>query len=211
MGAQAQAAPAEPSQSQAVEAQAWKAAPAQVAQGQPLAPPAAAVRTASREAGPSAADAAEAPRMKAEVAKAVSDLAGSGAGPKVDVQATSEGLLISLTDEASFAMFASGSAEPDAKVVRIMERVAGILKGQPGAIVVRGHTDSRPFRSATYDNWRLSSARAHMAQYMLVRGGLAEGRIERIEAFADRRPKLPGNPEAAENRRIEILLRKDKS
>jgi flagellar motor protein MotB len=32
---------------------------------------------------------------------------------------------------------------------------------------VRGHTDAHPYRSRTYDNWRLSSARAQMAYYML--------------------------------------------
>ena len=57
----------------------------------------------------------------------------------------------------------------------------------PGEIVVRGHTDARPYRSATYDNWRLSSARAQMAYYMLIRGGLPEKRFERIEGYADRR------------------------
>ena len=54
----------------------------------------------------------------------------------------------------------------------------------PGAIVVRGHTDAHPYRSRTYDNWRLSSARAQMAYYMLNRGGVEEKRFERIEGFA---------------------------
>ena len=90
-----------------------------------------------------------------------------------------------------------------------MEKIAQILKSRPGVIIVRGHTDSRPYRSATYDNWRLSSARAQMAYYMLIRGGLDEKRFDRIEGYADRRPKTPAKPEAAENRRIEILLRKE--
>jgi chemotaxis protein MotB len=183
----------------------------QGAQSQSAPAQSAAARAAMRDARVAAAEVAEAAKIRNEVAKAVGEVAGAGAGPKVDVQATAEGLLISLTDEARFAMFASGSAEPDAKVVRIMERVAQLLKAQPGPVVIRGHTDARPYRSATYDNWRLSSARAHMAQYMLVRGGLPEQRIEHIEGYAERRPKLPGNPEAAENRRVEILLRKDKT
>ncbi|HLJ71264.1 MAG TPA: OmpA family protein, partial [Roseiarcus sp.] len=103
-----------------------------------------------------------------------------------------------------------GSAQPQARVVRIMEKIAQALKNRPGAVIVRGHTDARPYRSATYDNWRLSSARAQMAYYMLVRGGLPEKRVERIEGYADRRLKLPNNPTAAENRRIEILLRRPK-
>ena len=45
-----------------------------------------------------------------------------------------------------------------------------------------------------------------MAYYMLVRGGLQEARVQAIEGFADREPKDPADPEAAVNRRIEILL-----
>ena len=88
-----------------------------------------------------------------------------------------------------------------------MERIAAILKTRSGSITIRGHTDARPFRGGGYDNWRLSTDRAQMAYYMLVRGGLDEKRVVAIEGYADRRLKKPGDPEAAENRRIEILLR----
>ena len=88
-------------------------------------------------------------------------------GPQLDVQATDEGILISLTDRQNFSMFAIGSAEPQPRVVHMMDAIAMSLETLPGAIVVRGHTDARPYRSATYDNWRLSSARAQMAYYML--------------------------------------------
>src|SRR6185312_16260621 len=128
----------------------------------------------------------------------------------LEVQATDEGLLISLTDQFDFSMFPVGSAEPQARVVRIMEKIAQVLKNRPGAVVVRGHTDGRPYRSATYDNWRLSSARAQMAYYMLVRGGLPEKRFERVEGYADHSLKDPSHPLAAENRRIEILVREGK-
>ena len=46
-----------------------------------------------------------------------------------------------------------------------------------------------------------------MAYYMLNRAGIPEKRFERIEGFADHRLKDPARPFAAENRRIEILLR----
>jgi chemotaxis protein MotB len=127
--------------------------------------------------------------------------------PAVDVTATSEGILISLTDNAAFGMFAIGSAEPRPEVVGVLAAVAAILAEREGTIVIRGHTDARPFRSKDYDNWRLSTARAHMAYYMLVRGGFDEARIARVEGHADRDLKFPNDPEAAENRRIEILLR----
>lgn len=134
-----------------------------------------------------------------------------GASPKLEVRSTANGVLISLTDDAGFGMFAIASAEPQPVLVNYMEKIGKILNERPGRIIIRGHTDGRPFRSDVYDNWRLSSARAHMAYYMLVRGGVDEKRVERIEGYADRDLKVPNDPEAAENRRIEILLEEGES
>jgi len=131
--------------------------------------------------------------------------------PAVQVKTTSEGLLISLTDGYNYAMFAVGSAEPQARTVQIMEKIAKILKNEKGDIVICGHTDGRQYKSRNYDNWRLSEARAQMAYYMLVRGGLEEKRIVKIEGAADRQLKVANDPLAAENRRIEIFLRKSRS
>ncbi|MGN7126918.1 MotB family protein [Methylorubrum thiocyanatum] len=154
-----------------------------------------------------AAETAALSALKSEIARAVPSLPNSAPAPHLEVRRTGEGVLISITDEINFSMFGIGSAEPTPKVVKALERIAKILNSRPGRIVVRGHTDGRPFRSETYDNWRLSSARAQMASYMLVRGGLDEARIERIEGYADRQPRIAADPKAAENRRIEILLR----
>jgi len=152
----------------------------------------------------------EAADLLAEVKKRLGAEAQSIPGPKLDVQATEEGILISLTDRQSFSMFALGSAEPQPRVMRMMDAIAASLKTLAGSIVVRGHTDAHPYRSAIYDNWRLSSARAQMAYYMLNRAGIPEKRFERIEGFADHRLKDSARPFAAENRRIEILLREAK-
>lgn len=152
--------------------------------------------------------------LRARIAAVVAAATGTGRGreaPALDVTATPEGLLVSLTDDANFGMFAVGSAEPKPQVVRILEEVAAILAAEEGGIVIRGHTDARPFRSRDYDNWRLSTARAHMAYYMLVRGGLAEERILRVEGHADRMLKLADDPLADQNRRIEILIRETRT
>ena len=145
--------------------------------------------------------------LAAELAAAVKEETAGNRGPGVAVEETGEGVMISLTDDADFGMFDIGSAQPQPQMIRIMERIAAILKARSGSITVRGHTDARPFRTAAYDNWRLSTDRAQMAYYMLVRGGLDEKRVEAIEGYADRKLKMPGDPEAAQNRRIEILLR----
>jgi chemotaxis protein MotB len=148
--------------------------------------------------------------LLAEVKKRLAGEMKSTQGPELDVQATEDGILISLTDRDNFSMFAVGSAEPQPRVVKMMAVIAASLRAMPGPIIVRGHTDARPYRSATYDNWRLSSARAQMAYYMLIRGGLTEKRVERVEGYADHRLKDPSHPLAAENRRIEILVREAK-
>ena len=127
--------------------------------------------------------------------------------PELQVKTTKEGVLISLTDSASFDMFDVGSAKPRPVVVKLMEKVAAAVKDFKGNIIVRGHTDGRPYRGRGYDNWRLSMARAQMAYYMLIRAGVDENSVERIEGYADKSLLNSGAPESAENRRIEILLR----
>ena len=145
-------------------------------------------------------------QLQSAIADALSDIK-AGAGPAAEVRQVEEGLLISLTDDASFGMFAVGSAEPRPELIRVIDKIGPLLTKRQGMIIVRGHTDNRPYRSETYDNWRLSTARAQMAYYMLVRSGVDARRIEHIEGYADRRPKLQNDPAAAQNRRIEILIR----
>lgn len=162
----------------------------------------------------------EAGRLRDDLAKALGrtvglggagELNGDGAagarGPTIEVTSDAEGVLISLTDNSNFGMFAIASAEPQPEMIGLMEKVAAVLNTRPGNLVVRGHTDGRPFRSGTNDNWRLSMARAHIAFHMLIRAGLDENRVERIEGYADRQLKVPDDPQASQNRRIEILLR----
>ena len=124
----------------------------------------------------------------------------------VSVEATDKGVVISITDQLDFGMFEVGSALPSRELVLAMEKIGRIVNGQKGTISINGHTDARPFRSDSYDNWRLSTARAHSAYYMLVRGGVDERRITEVAGFADRQPKDPADPMAAVNRRIEILM-----
>lgn len=145
-----------------------------------------------------------------QIAKSVNATMGSGASPSLTVKATAEGILVDLTDSADFSMFEVGSAIPNGKVVVLMAEIAKALALRPGNIVLRGFTDARPFRSELYDNWRLSAARAQMAHYMLTRDSVDDSRVVRIEGYADRDLKNPSDPNAAENRRIEILLQEAK-
>jgi chemotaxis protein MotB len=153
---------------------------------------------------------AKAEEIRKEIAKAIGE-DDPGAAPVIEVKSTDNGVLISLTDDAHFGMFAIASAKPEPVLVRYLAEIGKILEKRGGLVTVSGHTDGRPFRSDKYDNWRLSAARAHMAYYMLVRGGLEEKRVEKIEGHADRNLKVPGDPENAQNRRIEIYIREAKT
>jgi chemotaxis protein MotB len=171
-------------------------------EGPKLQPPA--ERAAAPRPDPAPAQ-SSASKLQAAINAALASL--GAAHPATEVRETSEGLLINLTDDANYGMFANGSAEPTPGLVRTLDKITPLISQQRGLVIVRGHTDDRPYRSADYDNWRLSTARAHMAFHMLIRGGLDAKRIERIEGYADRRPKTPNDPSAPQNRRIEILIR----
>ncbi|MCB1541302.1 MAG: OmpA family protein [Rhodoblastus sp.] len=126
----------------------------------------------------------------------------------IEVSAVSDGLLISLTDGADLGTFAIGSSQPEERLTHVLSAIAEVLKTTKGTVVVRGHTDTRPYRKGKSDNWTLSFARAQTAFLGLVRSGFDERRIERVEGHADRKLKNASTPQGPENRRIEILLRR---
>ena len=162
---------------------------------------------AGGEKAVAAATMARSTAIAEDIRQSIAPMMAGKASPDLAVAATDEGVTINLTDDADYAMFGVGSAVPVAKTVVLLEHIAKVLAGQTGQIVVRGFTDGRPFHSADYDNWRLSTARAQMAYYTLLRGGLDQSRVDAIEGHADRALKNPADPYAAENRRIEILVK----
>ncbi|MFN3744308.1 MAG: flagellar motor protein MotB [Hyphomicrobiaceae bacterium] len=140
-----------------------------------------------------------------DIQQAAKPVAGAG-GPGIEVTIESNGIVLSLTDTSTFGMFAIGSSDPSPQTIELIARIAPVLIANGKRIVVRGHTDSRAYRTDRNNNWRLSMSRAEAAYAMLVRAGVDEARFVRIEGYADRKLKVPGDSEAAANRRIEILL-----
>lgn len=134
-------------------------------------------------------------------------LAGASGDAEVQVTAGEKTVLISLTDGNAVSMFAIGSSNPTGEALDIFNRVGAVLAERNGQIIVRGHTDARPFRSRTSDNWTLSFERAHATKNALVASGVDEARFVRVEGLADRDPANPDDPLADQNRRIEILYR----
>jgi chemotaxis protein MotB len=146
----------------------------------------------------------------AQLGKEVSKLVDSmprSFRPNIITKATSEGILLSLTDDLNFSMFKIASAEPSPQLVLVLEKIGQLIGKQPGRIVVRGHTDSRQYAGDAHGNWRLSMNRANMAYFMLLRSKVDGARFLAVEGYADRSLKNKANPLAAENRRIDILIK----
>ncbi|MFK7901909.1 MAG: MotB family protein [Nitratireductor sp.] len=126
---------------------------------------------------------------------------------KVDYVSKEGGSLITLSERASSGMFNIGSAKPTQQMVKIMAKIGSVIAKTNGLVTVSGHTDGRQYKSRSYNNWRLSTDRAHMAYFMLVNGGVPKASFERIEGYADTKLIVADDPNAAENRRIEVFIR----
>jgi len=147
---------------------------------------------------PAATPPAAAAALSAELAKSI--------GPEVEVSEVPGGAMIILKSDR---FFASGSARPDSSVVPVIQRIATALSAVPGAIVVTGHTDDQPIRTARFpSNWELSTERARSV-LALMAAQLAEPARLRAEGLADSEPLVANDTAAnrARNRRVAILLR----
>jgi type VI secretion system protein ImpK len=133
--------------------------------------------------------------LAAEIARgeiAVSDAGGAS-------------LIVLKSDE----LFGSGSARLNAALHPAILRIAEALNKVPGAIVVTGHTDDVPIRTARFpSNWELSTERARSV-VALMGSRLREPARLRAEGVADSEPLAPNDGPAnrAKNRRVAILLR----
>jgi type VI secretion system protein ImpK len=105
-------------------------------------------------------------------------------------------------------IFPAGSSAlvPEREV--LMARIAEALARQLGPVLVTGHTDNTPIRTARFpSNWHLSEERARTVAQMLAAGGVAQDRI-RAEGRAEGEPMVPNDSPSnrAINRRVEITL-----
>ena len=105
-------------------------------------------------------------------------------------------------------LFASGSAELLPGRDDLMRRIADALVRVGGEVLVTGHTDNTPMRSARFpSNWHLSEERARNVAKLLIDSGLPAERL-RAEGRADGEP-MAANDSASNralNRRVELTL-----
>ena len=126
---------------------------------------------------------------------------------QVRVMRAPEGIRIDLMDDADFSMFELGTTiltKPARELLGVMSET---LKEEMAPLIVRGHTDSLPWRGGVKtNNWSLSAGRAEATRQALVLGGVTQNRFARIEGVADTEPLVTDNPADPRNRRISLLL-----
>ncbi len=126
---------------------------------------------------------------------------------QVRVMRSPEGIRIDLMDDADFSMFELGTTILTQQARGLLEVMADTLKDEPSPLILRGHTDSLPWRpGVAANNWSLSSGRAEATRQSLVLGGVPASRIARIEGVAETEPLVADNPADPRNRRISLLL-----
>jgi len=125
---------------------------------------------------------------------------------QVLIETTKEGLKIQIVDNEGSEIFRSGSDEPTEKARQIIRLVSENLREKPNRIIIEGHTDSAPFKSAQKTNWELSTSRASAARRELENNGIDPNRIARVVGYADQDPLIKENPKDLRNRRISIIL-----
>jgi len=125
----------------------------------------------------------------------------------LEVQVVPQGLRILVKDDQQRFMFERGSVELNPHFAALLQRLANVLANVSNKLIISGHTDSVPYKTAKgYNNWNLSGDRALRARNAMVDSGLPSASVLQVTAQADVMPLLPDAPEDGANRRIEILL-----
>ena len=133
----------------------------------------------------------------------------TGLQSQVRVRHEERGLVISLLSDGTLFDLGSADLKPSAK--QVLDRVAQVLHAVPNPVLIEGHTDNLPIRTAQYpSNWELSAARAaRVLRYLVQKGGIPAHRLIAV-GYADTRPLVPNNSPSnrAQNRRVDIAILK---
>jgi type VI secretion system protein ImpK len=105
-------------------------------------------------------------------------------------------------------MFGSGTATLNPTYGPLMDRIGAAIEGEPGKVVVIGHTDNQPIHTARFpSNWQLSTARAETVA-QLISAKLSDPSRVKSEGHADNDPIAPNTTADGrqQNRRTDIEL-----
>lgn len=123
----------------------------------------------------------------------------------VEVSRESRGVVIRFSDRV---LFAPGSGTLTAQGRGVLSKLSPVLVKQKYPLVVEGHTDNTPIRTAQYpSNWELSTYRSTSVLHHLV-GQHIPGKKLSAAGYADTHPRRTNSTPAGRqaNRRVEIVV-----
>jgi len=123
------------------------------------------------------------------------------------VRVVQSGRGVSVEINAS-VLFAEGQAALGEESRDTLGTVASLLKNDPHAIEVEGHTDNVPIASTLFpSNWELSAVRASSVVRLFIDNGIAPARLTAIGKGANQ-PVASNDDEAgrARNRRVAVTI-----
>ena len=141
-------------------------------------------------------------KMEAEIESKAKDLKDL-----IEIQPGKHEMVIRLMGETAFN---SGEAQVRPQMRPLLKKIASILKGTSGEIVIAGHTDNIPVSGGKFrSNLQLSIERAaRVAELLLATEPIAPERVSTV-GFGKFRP-LEGNDTTKgrkRNRRVEIIIK----
>jgi chemotaxis protein MotB len=117
---------------------------------------------------------------------------------------------IQLIDQEGRSMFKENSREPNDRAKILLRAIAKIINQLPNRITVSGHTSSNALGRKSDSDWSLSAGRADASRIVLRNAGVADDRIYQVSGKANSEPLYADDPTLAGNRRISIVLLREK-
>ena len=143
-----------------------------------------------------------------EIRSAVRMASGGGDAAQIQVEEGEMSVKVTLPGHVLFDL---GSAHLKEEALPLLDQLRNVIQETPNRIIVTGHTDDLPIRTAQYpSNWELSAARAgSVIRHFLTKEGIMATRFLAV-CMADTLPRVENDSAVnrAQNRRVEIAFRK---
>lgn len=150
-----------------------------------------------------AAKPADENKLQQQLAKTIDEF---GLNKAVNIKVTQGYAQLEIQDSV---LFKSSEADLTASGGSLLKRLIPLLKQAVGQILIEGHTDNIPIKTARFtSNWELGASRATSVLHFLVLQQLDSSRLRAI-TYADTMPIADNStPEGREkNRRVNILIK----
>jgi len=130
-------------------------------------------------------------------------------GKPIDIQVTTDGLRVTLFDQAKRPLFTPGTTELTPWGSFLLQSLAWVIDRHQFNVTIDGHasTSSAALEARKdYSLWELSSDRANVTRRMLVHYAVAPKLIERVTGYADTKPLPNEQSGAATHDRVTLNL-----